>query len=165
MILKTGSISLTSENSIASYWWYTCTCRIAYPFLFFFDLLYKQFNLKCWQIYHPPEGLSAADYLPTIMSATNQWTPFSIDINFHVPLDCADRFLFSLQSWTRWYELKIRNYPPYNSTSHRKIQTKRLPFSLVALFPFHFPSYTSSLAIQMHTLGRWLNTNKNINYQ
>ena len=92
---------------------------------------------------------------------------------FHVPLDCADRFLLSLQSWTRWYELcnptggliELRNYPPYNSISHRKIQTKCLPFSLAALFPFHFRSYTSSLANQMYTLWSWLNTNKNINYQ
>lgn len=92
---------------------------------------------------------------------------------FHVPLDCADRFLLSLQSWTRWYELcnptggliELRNYPPYNSICHRKIQTKCLPFSLAALFPFHFRSYTSSLANQMYTLWSWLNTNKNINYQ
>lgn len=92
---------------------------------------------------------------------------------FHVPLDCADRFLLSLQSWTRWYELcnptggliELRNYPPYNSISHGKIQTKCLPFSLTALFPFHFRSYTSSLANQMYTLWSWLNTNKKINYQ
>lgn len=105
--------------------------------IFFFTSCKSGLISNVDKFYHPLEGLSAADYLPTIMSATNQWTPLSIDINFHVPLDCADRFLLSLQS--NWSSYRVKKLPPVQFNFPSKNPDKMPSFLTCRFVSISFP--------------------------
>lgn len=129
--------------------------------------------LKCWQIL-PSTWRSLGCWLLTNNNVSYQ--PMNATFHRH-QLSCPfglrrqiSPFFAKLNALIRalqsnWRSYRVKKLPPVQFNFPSKNPDKMPSFSLVALFPFHFPSYTSSLAIQMHTLWSWLNTNKNINYQ